>query len=405
MKDYIKKKQDGGRVVAGRDNIPQPVLPRFRPALMQLAPDGTPLGKPTDQGTIRTPYQKSVREKIITGLNHIDDDGDNAVAGIVTQPAKAALRLLRPDRYFDGVQSDADVGRALGGLALDAASVGPIVSEAKQFMPEMPYVEATHKFPYVNIQRQNPIIEGQEWMDNWMKDPTVTNRMYRNNREYLNEANPDDYVARYRTVKKENLTKGESIKSPDAAEGDRIKQYWGADLTSPFSTTAGVYLPDIPADTYYPYKGRSFVNKWSPNKASVTVHELTHQLTDADKGLSQNSQSILQAPFGGPSGISESIANNPNAEDKINYLTQPTEVHARLNELRKYFDLKPGEAVDGQQALDMYKGIKKGNTPVDPRFGDLVKDPKAFKDMFNKMFTPAAIATAMTYKANDSDNK
>lgn len=91
---------------------------------------GTPMtGSQRIADQLSIPQPKSVREKMIAGLNTLDRNGDNPVAGIVTQPLKSALNTLRPDKYFDGVRNDNDVMAGVGRFATDAAMVVPALEE------------------------------------------------------------------------------------------------------------------------------------------------------------------------------------------------------------------------------------------------------------------------------------
>lgn len=163
MKDYLKAKrlQQGGAIQpmsvdAWRDNISIPktdAIPTKQP--IQVSPvmknlltgqavtgatkndPGAPLLTPAQmaaqsyQGTIATPRSYSLREKALGLLNKVDRTGDNQVANIVTQPLKAALRTLRPDAYFKGANSDADIMSGVGKLGLDAAMIVPATAEVR----------------------------------------------------------------------------------------------------------------------------------------------------------------------------------------------------------------------------------------------------------------------------------
>ena len=91
-----------------------------------------------DNGSINTPYKKSVRENIIELANKADRRGENPVMGIVTEPVKAAMRLMRADKNFNFDSSNsADIARSIGEGALqtgmDALTVLPIAAEAVPF--------------------------------------------------------------------------------------------------------------------------------------------------------------------------------------------------------------------------------------------------------------------------------
>jgi hypothetical protein len=100
-----------------------------------LAPNKV-VGSPTrNQGTISVPYEKSIREKAISTLKKYNDP----VSSIVTAPAVSALNLLRPDRYFEDVNSESDIKDALLNFGLDAVMVAPIAGELS------PYINKTLK--------------------------------------------------------------------------------------------------------------------------------------------------------------------------------------------------------------------------------------------------------------------
>jgi hypothetical protein len=155
-KDYIKSKQQGGildmKELRKRLNNPgmskdaTNVAKQSKLAPIVASKDmfGRVVPTPTNQGEISATPVKSLREKITSTMNYLDRDGKNGVAGIVTEPIKAGMRLLRPDKYFSGVNSDADIPAALGRLGMDAAMVAPMAkgfTMADKFATELGAVE------------------------------------------------------------------------------------------------------------------------------------------------------------------------------------------------------------------------------------------------------------------------
>lgn len=104
--------------------------------VVKLAPQQKPAGQfvngqyvnnsmGRDNGTISA-YNKSPREKFMSTIYKVGDVGNGVLTGLVSQPALSAGKLLRPDKYFDGVNSDAALGDAIVNMGGDAMNVLPI---------------------------------------------------------------------------------------------------------------------------------------------------------------------------------------------------------------------------------------------------------------------------------------
>lgn len=145
------------------------------------------------------------------------------------------------------------------------------------------------------------------------------------------------------------------------------------------------YIPnDAKIDILHP----SFLfNKFKPK--ATTIHENIHALTRGDKALLPNAKRNFKAAFG----------NQGDEYDK--YLTEPTEIHARIGEIRNHFDLTPESLIDDKHVGDIIKQGLKGKTPVDKRFFELIKDKEQFKWLMNNaptMILPIAGAGALQEK-------
>jgi len=146
LKDLLKQEDEKLKGKADNTKLVQPV--RQQPKVLIDPLTGKPptanrenvvraAANPRNQGTIQTPYKRSFREQAIADLNIMDRRGDNAVASIVTAPIKAGLNLLRPDKYFEDVNSTSSLGDAFTSLALDALTAIPAVemaSEASRYL-------------------------------------------------------------------------------------------------------------------------------------------------------------------------------------------------------------------------------------------------------------------------------
>jgi hypothetical protein len=129
----------------------------------------------------------------------------------------------------------------------------------------------------------------------------------------------------------------------------------------------------------------------SKNIANTTVHENIHAITKGDDGLTRNARTALTKPFA-------------KAEDKFDkYLRKPTEVHARIGELRRQFRLTPEQVVDVNTMNRIMDLGLKGKTSVDKRWFELVKDKQSLRWLFNNapvVAAPVAGAAMLDQKNN-----
>lgn len=124
---------------------------------------------------------------------------------------------------------------------------------------------------------------------------------------------------------------------------------------------------------------------------NTTVHENIHYLTRGDLGLTPNSQKFLQRPFN-IDPVTMYPARGSSAYDK--YLTKPTEVHARIGELRRSFGLKPEQEVDYNTLNKIIDAGKKGETTVNPQWFNLIDNKSDLKWLFNNAPAIAAPVVA-----------
>ena len=73
------------------------------------------------------------------------------------------------------------------------------------------------------------------------------------------------------------------------------------------------------------------------------------------------------------------------------YLIKPTEIHARIGELRRQFNLKPDQVLDNKKVREIISAGLDGKTTVDSKFFDLIEDPIKFKWLMNNAPVKAGI--------------
>lgn len=124
---------------------------------------------------------------------------------------------------------------------------------------------------------------------------------------------------------------------------------------------------------------------------NTTVHENIHYITRGNSGLTPNSKKFLQRPFNVDPNTG--IPLKGSTADDI-YLTKPTEVHARLGELRRSFGLRPEQEVDYNTLNKIIDAGKRGETTVSPQWFNLIDNKSDLKWLFNNAPAIAAPVVA-----------
>ena len=133
---------------------------------------------------------------------------------------------------------------------------------------------------------------------------------------------------------------------------------------------------------------------------SVLTHEDLHAITAGKSGYTDEAKDILNSAVGKDQDWWLNKINTTKDQkkreeliDRLEYLARPQEIHARVHELRKAFNLKPGQEVSPSKIEAMMTKGLKGDTPVDEGFFRLLGDKENFRKIFNKLpaFVPAAV--------------
>jgi hypothetical protein len=141
-------------------------------------------------------------------------------------------------------------------------------------------------------------------------------------------------------------------------------------------------------DNTFKGKRQNFVNKYANNVKSTAIHEGNHGLTDGNELIPFKERKNIVKIFGDDAKIPKrNSALEFNSYDE--YLQDPTEVYARIMELRKNMGLKPGEILENDKFFNIMKKGRQGKTPVDSRFFELIKNSNEFKNLFNRLPTAA----------------
>ena len=86
------------------------------------------------------------------------------------------------------------------------------------------------------------------------------------------------------------------------------------------------------------------------------------------------------------------------------YLEDPTEIYARIMELRKYMGKKPGELVSADEVEKLIQSGKNGDTPIHSYFFSKIQDKEKLKKLFNRLPAIAPLL-GMGYLQPQNQNK
>ena len=144
------------------------------------------------------------------------------------------------------------------------------------------------------------------------------------------------------------------------------------------------------------FKARNYLNRGERDKMDYESH-LEDSLSQSQKAdidlIFRKADEIL--------GVSKKqkdswiMKNHAEKVDNYYYLSEPGEMHARINEIRINLNLSPSDKITTKQAASILDDIKAGKKyGIDPDWAKLFKNPEALKKMMNKVpLITGAIAT------------
>lgn len=151
-------------------------------------------------------------------------------------------------------------------------------------------------------------------------------------------------------------------------------------------------------------KRQNLVRKYMrPNNIKgVAVHEGSHGVTDGNQIIASSKKEMKEAFF----RSYEAVIKNLGVKD-AKYYTEPTEIYARIMDLRNAENLRPGQLLDITQVKNM---ITKGETGVYGRslnkeFFQLIKDPEKFRKLINTLPAVGGAAYIGSEKTKNTNNK
>ena len=148
---------------------------------------------------------------------------------------------------------------------------------------------------------------------------------------------------------------------------------------------------------------QNLVDKYSSKIKSTAIHEGNHGLTEGNLLIPKSEQEEMVKIFGKDKEIpvrNEEMEFNTYDE----YLEDPTEIYARIMELREYMGKKPVELVSADEVEKLIQSGKAGDTPVDSYFFSKIQDKEKLKKLFNRLPAIAPLI-GISYLQSQNQNK
>jgi hypothetical protein len=254
------------------------------------------------------------------------------------------------------------------------------------------------------------IAQGNTWLKDWISHPKTQFKIDAD----LNGARPSPAIELIREQSKNY--------SPNVKEYPLVKQLF--DFKNPIhKDNLGVsythsYSPSLrnavikanykttPTSRYGDWMSRA---KFIPQeyRVNTTIHEGTHGWASEDALKASGMENEILSMYHPKTEERLKEWNKLRAEGKnpedfmtqhesqMGYLADPTEVHARVMELRHQLGLSPDDFIEPGYAKQVMDWVKERGSTVDPRFLDVINnDPQKLSDLFNNLWATAPVAGA-----------
>lgn len=242
-----------------------------------------------------------------------------------------------------------------------------------------------------DVTNTEALATGNNWTKDWVNSSEIQQRIDLNNFQILRRGNGQAPI---------NKSMDLRTKFPNQFE-DKVAQTHSSEPLV-HNGQPGVFFDDV-IQNHPTLRGKSFVD---PNASiadipSIAVHESSHKLTNGGRSHSFETDELLTDMLGGVNGVMYKKSRNPHLTTEINYFSKPTEIHARMNQMRQHYKLKPSDKVSPEQAAKMMTEVSQNKVPlVSTLFGNLMDNPHKVAQAFNNVFTPAAIAGTAALQLN-----
>lgn len=394
-----------------QNNLPQNVMYRgigkagMEDALQSGVFRANPNVTPTNIGNFNTTRQFS-KAYFSPKFNVADNYGQGFIAEVPRDAATWGNRYKRTD-WSQIAQNDIpiDQGRILqkdwlmGYKPVNTSISSSIATEGSK----TPFLENVGESLLRGLKKIKPgyvqrkldqVDRGNDWTREWYSNPIIKER-YNNWVEKGSDfANPENALLQ---LNMNDMLKGSGLSNLPESLAKRYNGTIARDNLDKFlqtgKATKGVLDPlpainsKVPVGRYSYQSNDALVDvlnsdiyKKGYTVPNTTVHENIHYITRGNLGLTPNSKKFLQRPFNVDPNTGMPL-KGIDADDI--YLTKPTEVHARIGELRRSFGLRPEQQVDYTMLDKIIEAGKRGETTVKPQWFNLIDNKSDLKWLFN----------------------
>jgi hypothetical protein len=338
----------------------------------------------------------------------------NMIGNMASNLGQAPLQAEQTDSYMPYVTSIAEpvvmgaFGELLSGI-MPKVPVKKIVNKTKKVLAKgaLNTIEGVNDLAFklgTKYRQSYPVLKksieagnaGNAWTREWYSNPQIQNRY----NEWINPANnfvtPKNAILESNILESIpgggiNLNKGYANRmSGTVARNNLEKLLTEGKFTDPsFSNFKNLSrgtvarfshgMNDAFVNVTHPSFNRNRLFGKGYDVGNTFVHENTHAITKGDFGFKPEYLKRFKEPF---ARTAEDIAKKELTKHQ-KYLVKPTEVHARINEIRRTFGLSPETVVDDNMINDIIKKGLKGQTSVEKDFFKLIKDKAKFKELMN----------------------
>lgn len=247
--------------------------------------------------------------------------------------------------------------------------------------------------PFYQKRKEIELKNANDWAEMWYNHPHTLEKLDNLEKERANEINMEKFII----LKKPN--EWSNIK-----ERIKNKEYLSRFLTPKEKIKNFIFGKKHIHDDNYGISGYgiienqpktkrvNLVDKYSPDVLSTAIHEGNHGVTDGNEHIPKSIMKQIASVFG-------EIGTPYFTTSYDEYLKDPTEVYARIQELRRYMGLKPDQHINSKDIDNIISEGLKDKTPVDKRFFELIKDPSSLKNLMNVL--PATLLPIAVSKTQE----
>lgn len=331
------------------------------------------------------------------------------------------------------------VGAGLLGKAAKASSKAANVTKAVKsaIKPNKQIISSTGNFfneladkilPR-EIPVQQSIDAGNQWTKDWISHPATQEKVLNDlNATYspTNQSTRKNYINHSLNYQPNSALYPLSQQAKDLAQiiwqgktNYGSKQMMHADNMGVSYRHRGVPLDDVSNSLLYPRYGTwiSRNPRYSSKQIESTVaHENYHDWLRQDALVQTGQFHDIQNSLN-PKNVDlydqwyNSISQGKNPVDVmgkdnayLGYLADPTEIHARIGELRKKYEITPSQMITSKDIQNMRAGENLPGNVIDKKFFDLFKNDANAARMFNRLWAaPAAVGVGAAAMANQQE--